>query len=325
MYSAVEEKPLDAIVRTTFGSPEQVLRLEAVPKPMIKDDEVLIKVHASSTNAGDWLYLTGDPFIVRLMAGPFGPRHQILGRDVAGVIEAVGKDVTAFAAGDEVYGEIEFGAWAEYAVAPVDVIARKPANLSFEQAAAVPLTGTTALQGLRDRALVQPGEKVLINGASGGVGTLAVQIAKALGADVSAVASTGHAELLRSLGADQVIDYTQQDVARSAERYDVIFDIAGRQPVSALRRLLTADGRYLPVGGPVGRLLRAGLGSMVPGNPVVVVSASPNRSDLESLTELIEAGSLTPVIENTYPLRDVAQAMRLQGKGHAGGKRVIAM
>lgn len=316
---------MEAMVRSEFGLPEQVLRLETVPKPEIKDDEVLIKVHASSTNAADWLFLTGDPFIVRLMAGPFGPRHAILGKDVAGVIEAVGKDVTAFSAGDEVYGEIEFGAWAGYAAAKVDVIALKPSNLSFEQAAAVPLTGITALQGLRDRARLQAGESVLVSGASGGVGTFAVQIAKALGATVTAVASRDNAALLRSIGADEVIDYTEQDIALSDERYDVIFDIAGRQSVSAMRRLLTDGGRYLPVGGPVGRLLRAGLGSMLPGNPVVVLSATPNRADLDSLTQLIVAGSVTPVVEATYSLRDIPAAMRLQGAGHARGKRVISM
>ena len=316
---------MQAMVRSGYGAPEEVMALQAVPRPPIKEDEVLINVKASSTNTADWLFLTGDPLFARLLAGPIRPRHEILGKDVAGVIEAVGSKVIDFSPGDEIYGEIEFGAWAEYAATKTDVIARKPTNLTFEQAAAVPLAGITALQGLRDRGRLQAGDRVLINGASGGNGTFAVQIAKALGAEVTGVASTANLELVRSLGADHVIDYTTTDVTATDDRYDVIFDVAGSHPVAAMLKLLADGGRYLPVGGPIGRLLRAALSSMLPGSPITVLSATPNRADLETLTGFIESGALAPVIDHRYGLRDLPQAMRLQGAGHAQGKRVIAM
>ena len=328
--AAEQATTMKAVVRNTYGPPD-VLELEDIERPEIADDGVLVRVRAASVNRADWYALTGTPYVARPQTGLRKPKQRVLGVDFAGTVEAVGKDVTDLRPGDEVFGA-RSGAFAEYVSARVGV-ARKPANLTFEEAAAVPVAGLTALQGLRDKGRVQPGHKVLVNGASGGVGTFAVQIAKALGAEVTAVCSTRNVDIVRSIGADHVVDYTRDDFTRRGGRYDVMFDNAGSRSWLECTRVLAREATVVIVGGPkTGRLLGplahvasmrlASLGSR---RKLVFFIASLNRPDLETLRELLEAGKVTPVIDRRYELREIAEALRYMGEGHAQGKNVITV
>ena len=321
---------MKAVVYTQYGSPD-VLQFKEVEKPAPKDDEVLVKVQAASVNALDWHLLTADIFLVRLMGmGLFKPKNPILGADIAGRVEAVGKNVSQFRPGDEVFGDIGHGGFAEYAVAPERFLAPKPANLSFEAAAAVPVAGLTALQGLRDSGKIQAGQKVLINGAAGGVGTFAVQIAKAFGAEVTAVCSTRNLEQARRLGADQVIDYSKENFTQSGRQYDLIFAINGYHPLSAYKRALTPKGVYVMAGGKPAQIFQSMLlGPMLSrsgGKKMGFMGiAKTNQKDLVYMGELLEAGKVVPVIERKYPLSEVAAALRYLAEGHAQGKVVITV
>jgi NADPH:quinone reductase-like Zn-dependent oxidoreductase len=327
-----EDSHMKAIVYHTYGSPN-VLKLEEVEKPTPKDDEVLIKVHAASVNAADWHLLTADIFLVRLMGeGLLKPKHTILGAAVAGRVEAVGRNVKQFQPDDEVFGDLSacgWGGFAEYVCARENALAVKPTRLSFEEAAAAPVAAVTALQGLRDKGQIQPGQKVLINGASGGVGTFAVQIAKAFGAEVTALCSTRNVDMVRSLGADQVIDYTQEDFTRNGQQYDLILAVNGYHPIWAYKRALSPKGRYVMTGGSMAQLFQAMLLgpwiSMTGRKKMGNLLAKPNQKDLVFVKELLEAGKVVPVIERRYPLREGAEAFRYLGEGHARGKVVITV
>ena len=318
---------MKAIVRETYGPPD-VLHLAEVPRPALGDGDVLVRVHAASANAGDWHLLRGTPFPFRLVAGLRIPRVKIIGTDVAGRVEAVGRNVTRFRPGDEVFGELSrcgFGAYAEFAAAPEQALALKPANLSFEEAASLPTAGCTALQGLR-KGRIQRGGRVLINGASGGVGTFAIQIAKAFGAEVTAVCSTRSVDLVRSIGADHVIDYTKDDFAVHGQRYDSIFAANGDRSIWEYRRALTADGSYAMTGGSNRQLTEAlllgpllSMGRQRFGN----VLMKPSQADLLMLKQLAEAEKVRPVIDRRFPLSDVASAVRYVEEGHARGKVVV--
>jgi NADPH:quinone reductase-like Zn-dependent oxidoreductase len=323
---------MKAIIYHEYGSPD-VLELQDIDRPVVKDDEVLVRVRAASVNPADWHFMRGVPYVMRPQAGLRKPKNTFLGRDIAGQVEAVGKDVTGFRPGDEVFAEVGAGGFAEYASVSEGVLVLKPANLTFEQAAAVPLAALTALQGLRDAGQVQPEQKVLIIGASGGVGTFALQIAKSFGADVTGVCSTKNVELVRSLGADHVIDYTQEDPTQSRQKFDLIFQLAGTSSPSHCRRVLTSkgtlvlssgesDGRWI---GPVDRLIKAAVLSPFVSQKLGSFLAKPDRDDLEFLKELIEAGKLTPVIDRTYSLSEVPEAIRYLEEGHARGKVVITV
>lgn len=321
---------MKAIRFRRYGSPD-VLEYTDVETPAPGDDEVLIRVRAASVNPLDWHFVRGAPFLVRLMAGLRRPKDQRLGTDLAGVVEAAGRNVTQFRPGDEVFGAAK-GAYAEYACAREDKIAPKPANVSFEQAAAVPVAGLTALQALRDTARLQAGETLLINGAAGGVGTFAVQIAKAFGAEVTAVCSTKNVELVRSLGASHVIDYTGEDFTASGRRFDVILDCIGNHSLTACRRVMTPRGRYAVVGGPdagwmapLPFILKVMLLSPFVSQKMGPVMASLSRADLTVLKELIESGKVTPSIDRSYPLHGTAEAIRYVETKHARGKVVIAV
>lgn len=323
---------MKAIVYEKYGPPD-VLELKEVAKPTPKDGEVLIKVHAASVNAADWHLLTADIFLVRLMGmGLFKPKNTILGADVAGRVEAVGPNVKQFQPGDEVFGDIAgygFGSFAEYVAVPESAVALKPANLTFEEAAAVPLAAVTALQGLRDQGRIQPGQKVLINGASGGVGTFAVQIAKAFGAEVTAVCSPRNVDQARSLGADHVIDYTRKDFTENGQRYDLILAANGYHPLSAYKRALSPQGIYVMAGGSTTQMFQALLlGAWMSekgGKKLGALTAKANQKDLLIIKELLEGGKVVPVIDKHYPLSDTAEALRYLGQGHARGKVVITM
>jgi NADPH:quinone reductase-like Zn-dependent oxidoreductase len=323
---------MQAIVYTSYGSAD-VLELKEVEQPVPKASEVLIQVQAASVNAYDWHFMTGSPFLVRVSgSGLRRPKDPRLGVDLAGEVQAVGSAVTQLHVGDEVFGR-GTGAFAEYACAREDRIALKPANLSFEAAAAVPIAGLTALGALRDSGQIQPGQRVLIHGASGGVGTFALQLAKVFGAEVTAICSTKHLDLARSLGADEVIDYTREDVTKSRQRYDLILGVNGYHSVFAYRRILSTTGVYVMVGAANARVLRAALQVMLLGRPlsrtgkqrIVLHSANPTQKDLAVLNELLEAGKLVPVVEKTHPLRETATAMRYLEEGHPGGKVVITV
>jgi NADPH:quinone reductase-like Zn-dependent oxidoreductase len=321
---------MKAIVRTTYGPPE-VLELGEIDKPVPAEDEVLVRVRATSVNPVDWHTLTGTPYLLRLQEGLRGPKSEQLGVDFAGTVEAVGANVTGVQPGDDVFGG-RSGAFAEY-VSVRDAVVRKPPNLSVEQAAAVPIAGLTALQGLRDKGGLQSGQKVLINGASGGVGTFAVQIAKALGAEVTGVCSTRNVDQARSLGADRVVDYTQEDVTRSGERYDVLLDIAGNRTWKELTRVLADEATLVLVGGPktnrwigpMGHLANLKLHSLGRSRRVAPFLAKLNKDDLESLGKLLEDGSVTPVVERSYELGETADALSYLGEGHAQGKIVVTV
>jgi NADPH:quinone reductase-like Zn-dependent oxidoreductase len=319
---------MKAVVYTKYGSPD-VLQIKEIEKPAPKENEVLIKIHAASVNAYDWHLLTADIFLIRLMGvGLLKPKYTGLGVDIAGRIEAVGKNVKQFRPGDEVYGMVK-GGFAGYACALEDALALKPSNLSFEEAAAVPMAAVTALQGLRDKGKIQAGQKVLINGASGGVGTFAVQIAKSFGAEVTAVCSTRNVDQARSLGANHVIDYTKENFTKSGQQYDLIFAANGYHPLSAYKRALTPKGIYVMAGGSRAQMFQAMLMgkwmSERDGRKMGGVTANRSQKDLVILKELIEAGKVVPVIDRRFPLSEAAEALRYLGAGHARGKVVITV
>ena len=322
---------MKAIVQDTYGSAD-VLRLDDVDAPPVGGGDVLVRVLAASVFIGDWHIMTGLPYVFRMVSGLRAPKVRVRGQDFAGRVEAVGRDVIRYRAGDDVFGTCD-GAFAEFATARADKIVTKPANLTFDQAATVPITGSTALQALRDVGRVRPGQSVLIIGAAGGVGSFAVQIAKAFGARVTGVCSTEQVELVRSLGADDVIDYTRDDFAQTGRRWDLILDIAGARSISHLRRALVARGTLVIVGGEGGgrwfggidRQLRALMLSPFVREKLGTFVSKPNGEDLLVLKELIEAGKVTPVIGRTYPLSDVPEAIRQLEKGHARGKVVITV
>ena len=315
---------MKAIVFTRYGPPE-VLQLKDVEKPAPNDSEVLVQIHAASANPAD-LSMRGA-FVARLFLGLRKPRNTRLGKDIAGRVEAVGNNVTQFKPGDEVFGACE-GGFAEFAAAHENRLALKPARSSFEEAAAVPVAAITALQGLRDKGKIQLGQKVLINGASGGVGTFAVQIAKSFGAEVTAVCSTGSLDIVHSIGADQVIDYTREDFTRNGQRYDLILAVNGYHPILDYRRALSPRGIYIVVGGSLAQIFQGMvLGPMISNTGRQKMGfmgiAKLNQKDLFFLKELLEAGKVAPVIDRRYPLRETAEALRYLEKGHARGKVVI--
>ena len=321
---------MKAVVYDKYGPPE-VLRLQEVDKPVAKSDEVLVQIHAASVNQWDWDLLRGKPFLARL-GGLRKPQYHVLGADIAGVVEAVGGNVTQFQPGDEVFGDISgcgWGGFAEYAVARADALALKPTGMSFEEAAAVPQAAVLALQGLRKKDPIRSGLKILINGAGGGVGSFAVQIAKSFGAEVTGVDSTGKLPLLRSLGADQVIDYTQEDFTRNRQRYDLILDIAAHHSIFAYERALSRKGVYVMVGGSTSTLcqifLLGPILAMTRNKKLSLLMHKPKNPDLISLSEWLETGQIAPVIDRRYPLGQVAEAVRYLGEGNAHGKIVITM
>jgi NADPH:quinone reductase-like Zn-dependent oxidoreductase len=317
-----------AIVYRSYGSPD-VLRYEEMDKPAPGEDQVLIKVRAASVNPVDWHFMRGTPYVGRVAFGLRAPRTHLLGVDVAGEVEAVGRKVTRFTRGDAVFGSCR-GAFAEYACTTESALAMKPPNVTFGQAAAVTVAALTALQGLRNRAHLQDGQRALINGAAGGVGTFAVQIAKALGAHVTGVCSTKNVAMVRSIGADRVIDYTQQDFTAGAQRYDVILDLIGNHSFSARRRILSQKGTCLLVGGPAGRwidplpavITALGLSLFVSQKFVGYIGIT-SRDDLELMSGFMTAGTVTPVIDRHYPLHEVPDAIRYLEQGHARGKVVV--
>ncbi|HEV8196874.1 MAG TPA: NAD(P)-dependent alcohol dehydrogenase [Gemmatimonadales bacterium] len=319
---------MKAIVYHRYGGPE-VLGCEDLPKPEPGDDEVLIRVRAASVNPMDCSFLTGV-YLMRLMTGFRRPKLTRPGVDMAGEVEAVGRNVTRFKTGDPVFGAAR-GAFAEYVTAAPDRLALKPATLGFAQAAAIPVAGMTALQGLRDKLRIQPGQRILVTGSSGGVGSFAVQIAKAFGAEVTALCSTRSVELVRSLGADHVIDYSREDFTRSASRYDLIFDTVGNRPLSACRRVMTPKGTFLAVGarpggrwiGPLPHLLRLFASRPFVSQRVVFFVARVTTEDLNALTRLIESNQVTPVVDRVYPFAEVADAFRYLKEGHPRGKVVV--
>lgn len=323
---------MKAMVYTRYGTPD-VLHLTDVATPTPKAGEVLIKVHAAAINKADWLALTADTLLVRLAVGGISkPKNPVLGTDVAGRVAAAGSAVTQFKQGDAVFGDLSnagFGGLAEYVAVPETAVAHKPSNLSFEEAAAVPLAGITALQGVRDKAGVRAGQKVLINGASGGVGTFAVQITKALGAEVTAVCSTRHVEMVRSVGADRVIDYTREDFTQRAERYDVIVAVNGDLPLSAYARMLRPKGTYVVAGGSMRQIFQGMLlgpfYSLTSGKTFGNLMAKANQKDLAALAELLQAQKIKPVIDRCFPLAEAADAFRYLGEGHARGKIVVTV
>jgi NADPH:quinone reductase-like Zn-dependent oxidoreductase len=316
---------MKAIVINAYGSPD-VIDLKEVARPAIEDDEVLVRVHAASLNAGDVFSLRGSPWLIRLSLGLNKPKNYILGWDMAGRVEAVGSRVTRFKPGDEVFASCN-GTLAEYVHVAEDKLAPKPANLTFEQAAAVPTAAVTALMGLRDMGKIQPGQKVLINGASGGVGTFAVQIAKAFGAEVTGVCSTRNVDLVQSIGADHVIDYTREDFAQNGRRYDLILDNVASRSFSDLRRALTQPGKIIPNSGHAGMgyVFKAFVLSLVMRQHGSMYLAVPNSQTLATLKELIETGKVTPVVDRTYPLSDTSAAFRYLEKEHARGKVIITV
>ena len=324
---------MKAAVRDEFGSPAAVVEIREVSKPVPEDNEVLVRVHATSLNLADWYDVKGRPYVGRAAMGLRKPKSERLGVDYAGTVEAVGKGVTQFRPGDEVFGGRN-GAFAEYICAREDrAIVPKPANVTFEAAAAVPVAALTALQGLRDKGQLQSGKKALINGASGGVGTFAVQIAKALGAEVTAVCSAGNVELVRSLGADHVVDYTREDFTRGDRRYDLMLDVAGGRSWSACKRVLSPQATLVLVGGPrtnrllgpLGGVVKKWLAGVFSSRKVVFFISSFNKADMVALQELLESGKVTPAIDRRYELGEIADALEYMGEGHPGGKIVVTV
>jgi NADPH:quinone reductase-like Zn-dependent oxidoreductase len=319
---------MKAIVYHTYGSPD-VLEYEDTPKPTPTDDQVLIRVRAAALNPIDRMF-RGTPYLIRLMTGLRKPKEIRFGRDVAGQVEAVGRNVTRFKPGDAVFGSCH-GACAEYACGAESALALKPHNVTFEQAAAVPVAGYTALQGLRDKGRIHPGQQVLINGAAGGVGTFAVQVAKSFGAEVTGVCSTRNVDLVRSLGADHVVDYTREDFTRGTIAYDLLFDCVGNRSLSAFRRVLQPKGIGILVGAPhnvwliLARVLAATVLSRLVGQTFVMFMAKLSKEDLIVIAGLMEAGKVKPVIDRSYPLAEVPDAMRYLEEGHARGKIVITV
>jgi len=319
---------MHAIVQDSYGSVE-VLRSQDIDVPIIADDEVLVRVSAASIHVGDWILMTGSPFIMRFATGLRRPKNRVPGTDIAGTVAAVGKDVTRFQAGDDVFGWCA-GAFAEFASASEDQLVKKPVDLTFEQAAAIGVSASTALQLLRDDGAVEPGQKVLINGASGGVGTFAVQIAKSLGAEVTGVTSTKNVEMVRSIGADHVIDYSLEDFTAGTERYDLILDNVGNHSMAQTRRALTPGGTLISNGGghtdgKLGRTVRAMLASMVVRQQASPTVKTQNHDDLVALKGLVEAGKVMPVIDRTYPLTEAPTAIGHVAAGHARGTVVLTI
>jgi NADPH:quinone reductase-like Zn-dependent oxidoreductase len=319
---------MKAITCYRYGSPD-VLNYEDIERPAPGDDEVLIKVCAASVNPADYHSMTGLPYLIRPMTGLRSPKHPGVGRDFAGRVEKAGRNVTGFKAGDEVFGTCQ-GAFAEYVCPTESALIMKPDNITFEQAASMPIAGLTALQGLRDKGKIQPAQKVLINGASGGVGTFAVQIAKSFGADVTAVCSTGKVKTVRSIGADRVIDYTQENFTTGDQHYDIILDCYATHSFSAYRRVLTSNGIYVGVGGPVGStiVILAGLIKQLALSAFIrqtfsALMTKQSKEDLVLLSDLMERGKVSPVIDRRYDLKDVPEAMRYLGEGHTRGKIII--
>jgi NADPH:quinone reductase-like Zn-dependent oxidoreductase len=321
---------MKAFVYERYGRPE-VLELKDLPAPEVADDAVLVRIRATSVNPVDWHIMTGKPYAIRTQTGLRRPKNERLGVDFAGTVEAVGKDVLHVQPGDDVFGARN-GAFAEY-VSVKDAVVVKPENLSFEEAAAVPVAAVTALQGLRDRGKLQAGQHVLVNGASGGVGTYTVQIAKALGAQVTAVCSTRNVEQTRAIGADRVIDYTQDDFTRSGERYDIMFDVAGNRSWSDCKRVLKDDARLViaggpkknPLIGPLGKAIRMRLASLPGNREVSTFLAKTNRDDMTALTELLASGMVKSVIDRTYAFDELPDALGYLGEGHARGKIVVSV
>lgn len=321
---------MKAIVQDKYGEPEVVLSLQEIARPVVKDGEVLVRVHAASIHVGDWLVVTGAPYIARPAYGK--PKGRVPGTDIAGTVEAVGNAVTSLRPGDEVFGWCK-GAFAEYASGPADHFVPKPANLTFEQAAAVGVSASTALQLLRDQGKIKPGQKILINGASGGIGTFAVQIAKAFGAEVTGVCSTKNVDMVRSIGADHVIDYTNEDFTRNGHRYDFILDNVANHSLSETRRVLTATGKLQSNNGTsggrwfgtLGTVLKSAAASKFERRQLGPAIKFANRADLLVLKELIEGGKVTPVIDRTYPLSATAAAIAHVGEGHARGTVAISV
>ncbi len=319
-----------AIVYTQYGTPN-VLSLQEIEKPTPTDTQVLVQVHATSLNQADWHLLTADVFPTRLMGGFLKPKQHILGADISGRVQAIGTNVKQFQAGDAVFGDISghrFGGLAEYVAVPENLLALKPKNISFEQAAAIPMAGVTALQGLRDHGHIQAGQNVLIYGASGGVGTFAVQIAKLFGAHVTAVCSTRNVEQARTLGADRVLDYTTQDFAQSGDQYDLILAANGYRPLAAYQRALKPNGTFVLSGGALKQIFQVmllGPSLSRGGKTLKNLIAQPSQTDLQFLAAQMEAGKLSPVIDRRYPLRETAEAFRYLGQGHARGKVIVTM
>jgi NADPH:quinone reductase-like Zn-dependent oxidoreductase len=322
-----------AVVHERYGPPEAVVELRELETPTPADDEVLVRVRATSVNIAEWYAVTGRPWIARPTMGLRRPKDTRLGVDYAGTVEAVGKDVTQFRAGDDVFGG-RSGAYAEYVVAKEDrAIVRKPENVSFEQAAAAGTAAITALQGLRDRGGLEPGQKVLVHGASGGVGTFAVQIAKALGATVTAVCSTPNVEIAQSLGADRIVDHTQADFTRSGERYDLVLDIAGTRPFSHLRRVLASDAKLVVIGGPranrligpIGHVVGSRLAALRASQKVAFFIAKFGKEDMETLRGFLEDGRMTSIVDSIFPLDEMGAALRHMGEGHPRGKIVVTV
>jgi NADPH:quinone reductase-like Zn-dependent oxidoreductase len=314
---------MKAIIFTRYGSPSEVLEVKEVEKPTPKDNEVLVKVYASSICWADNAVVNGKPFIARLSSGLLKPKQTTPGIDIAGQIEAVGRNVKQFQPGDEVYGDIYAsgsGAYAEYVSAPENVLALKPVNITYEEAAAVPQYAVVALQGLRDKGQIQHGNKVLINGASGGIGTFGVQIAKSFGAEVTGVCSTKNLEMVRSIGADHVIDYTQEDFTQRDQRYDLILDIVANRSVSDYMRILSPKGRYVAVAFKLGAMFARG-----GDKKAIQLSHEPNVNDLKYMKELIEAGKVVPIIAKSFPLSNIGDAMRYYTEENPSGKVVITM
>jgi NADPH:quinone reductase-like Zn-dependent oxidoreductase len=329
----MEARNMKAIICTKYGSPD-VLQLQEVAKPVPQDNEVLIKIHAASINARDWRMMRASPSFIRLMPGGFlQPKNKVLGGDVAGQVEAVGRNVKQLKPGDEVFGYLPSstgrGTFAEYVCANENAITLKPANLTFEQAAAVPVAALTALQGLRDKGNIQPGQKVLINGASGGVGTFAVQIAKAFGAEVTAVCSTRNMEMVRSIGADHVIDYKKENFTRNVQHYDLILAVNGYHPISDYLSALTPEGVYVMAGGSMRQLFQAASQARqtpkAESQKVHVVSLVQKQKDLVFMKELLESGKVVPVIDKCFPLNKTAEALRYFEEVHPKGKVVITL
>jgi NADPH:quinone reductase-like Zn-dependent oxidoreductase len=324
---------MKALAYDKYGTPD-VLELREIERPVVTDDGVLVRIHAASVNPVDWHTMTGTPYLVRMQAGLRKPRSEVLGVDFAGTVEEVGRNVKQFHPGDEVFGARN-GSFAEYVcVREERAVVKKPADVTFEEAAAVPVAAISALQGLRDKGQIQPGQRVLINGASGGVGTFAVQLAKWFGAEVTGVCSTRNVEMVRSIGADHVIDYTEEDFTQSGQRYDLMLDIAGSRSWSDCRRILGVKATVVVVGGPKGnrwigplsQALKLRLGSIADSRRVVApFLAKMNKEDLVVLQELLRAGTVKPVIDRQYKLREVPEALRYLGEGHARGKIVVTV